>query len=324
MTTFTRIPFRRRHVALAIACLGCALPLAAAPVAWSNPGTGDWRTGANWAGGATPGALDDARILNGGTALLNGGLASVRSVEIGGSGAGSTLQLQGAPVTLQMSEGGLLVGRSFAGELVRGTLAAGSGRLDIAAPLAGLGSITVGRAEGGGATGTAVIGSVSADGLATVAVGIARGGQALGELSVLGGSLAVGESLRVGEASSDFGSEAEGRVVLAGALQGRRSGQAVGVGVASGSAPVGASVGQASAFGELNAAALIDLQFVGVGTTRTSRADDLLAEGRLVTGASSMPGRQGRWRSAAAPARSVSSRAWPPSAVPPRHAAARA
>jgi|GEM_PF-3741709 len=273
-----------RPWALAGLLWACAAPVTAAPVAWVNPGLGDWRTGANWAGGAVPGALDDARLLNGGTAVLAGGLAAVRSVEIGGAGAGSMLRLEGAPVTLQLLEGGLLVGRSFAGETQQGTLAAAAGRLQVSAPTTGAGSITVGRSNGGSARGSAVLGSVTAEGLATVAVGAARGGQAWGELSLLNGPLVVGEAMRVGDVDVETGGEATGRVVISGNLEGRRSGQSLDVGLATGGS-TGLGPFQGRAQGELEAAALLDLQNVAVGTTATARADDVQAEGRLATGA---------------------------------------
>ncbi len=231
-----------------------------------------------------PGALDDARLLNGGTALLTGGLAAVRSAEIGGAGAGSTLRLEGAPVTLQLLEGGLLVGRSFAGETQQGTLAAAAGRLLVSAPTTGAGSITVGRSNGGSARGSAVLGGITAEGLATVAVGVARGGQAWGELSLLNGPLVVGEAVRVGDVDVETGGEATGRVVLGGNLEGRRSGQGLNVGLATGGS-TGLGSFQGRAQGELEAAALLDLQNVAVGTTATARADDVRAEGRLATGA---------------------------------------
>lgn len=42
----------------------------AATIAWTNSGIGDWITPANWAGGALPVSPDDARITNGGIAVI--------------------------------------------------------------------------------------------------------------------------------------------------------------------------------------------------------------------------------------------------------------
>jgi len=86
-----------------VAAAGLCIPAAnlqADPVDWVNPGTGFWNTGANWSTGAFPNSQTVlARILNGGTAEINGTF-SVGGLHVGnGSGVrllnGNTFSLYG-------------------------------------------------------------------------------------------------------------------------------------------------------------------------------------------------------------------------------------
>lgn len=282
MPALAHSPVRLRDVAFAVACLAAAGPLAAATISWVNPGTGDWQVAPNW-GGTVPGAVDDARILNGGTALLNSGLATVRSLQIGGPGLGSTLRMQGGPAALQVVEGSLTVGRSATGLTGIGTLAGNAGTLEMRSPANGLGIIDIGRADGGSAVGEAVIGRVVSERLAGVSVGTARGGAAVGTLSVLNGDLDLHGGVQVGTVLNDAGGQAEGTLTLAGTLQGGPSGAGLNVGqVFRGPGPDG--TGGARAVGRATTTGLRDVVGVGVGTTAVSRGDGVTADGTLTSG----------------------------------------
>jgi len=55
----------------AISLLGLASNATAVTNYWVNSATGNWNEPTNWLSGAIPGASDDARINNGGTALID-------------------------------------------------------------------------------------------------------------------------------------------------------------------------------------------------------------------------------------------------------------
>ncbi len=63
----------------------------AATISWTNSGTGDWITPANWSSGALPVSPDDARITNGGIAVIE----SPQEVSTGSITAGDVLGTTG-------------------------------------------------------------------------------------------------------------------------------------------------------------------------------------------------------------------------------------
>ncbi|HEY0552250.1 MAG TPA: hypothetical protein VGF13_21800, partial [Verrucomicrobiae bacterium] len=63
----------------------------AATISWTNSGTGDWITPANWSSGALPVSPDDARITNGGIAVIE----SPQEISTGSVTAGDILGTTG-------------------------------------------------------------------------------------------------------------------------------------------------------------------------------------------------------------------------------------
>lgn len=147
-----------------------AAALAGLPVLlinWSNAGTGDWNTGANWVGGVVPSGIPNTGVIdNGGTAQITSAAPTCNDITVGSSNGNSgTLQiLSGGSLTTNNSSATI---GNFAGStgtlLVDGTGTFNSGSYAISVGSAGTGTLTV--SAGGTVTTTSAngvsVGSVS-------------------------------------------------------------------------------------------------------------------------------------------------------------------
>ncbi|HEY0878492.1 MAG TPA: PEP-CTERM sorting domain-containing protein [Zeimonas sp.] len=203
--------------ALIAASAGLAANAAAAEITWTNPGSGAWFDGTNWATGAPPTAADTALVNNGGVATAGIG----QDVTLQGFGFGSTVGAGAA------AEGhGIIAGNLTAqgGPRAVGALSQGDGS-------SAAGTLTV----GGTLTGLAAVGRAVNDGPSTTAPSTATGSV------VVGGDLHLNAPLVVGQALYGSGTQASGAVSVAdGTL--RTQGMANlgwGIGIGSGATGIG-------------------------------------------------------------------------------------
>lgn len=177
-------------IAAAALLLGVASPTSA-QTTWTNTGTGDWFTGANWNNGVPTGATNTS-ISFGGTSRITSGSGSAGMLLVGDTAGQGTLQIAGGTLTTSSH---LLLGYGNKGTLsVSGstsTLVVGD-HLDVGGDSSG--ELTI-----SGGSVTSAYGIIAGQGKATISggrwdvyqnVAVAGGIGAPGELTISGGTVA--------------------------------------------------------------------------------------------------------------------------------------
>jgi len=158
-----------------------------ADVFW-NGGTGNWSSGANWVGGATPGAADSAIVGSSGTAQITSDVGAVAMVQAGGAGGAGTVTMTGGNF-ISRGLGG--EGVAINGSMNLGPVAGGKGTFNMEGGAAEFGEPGAPGTSNGGDHGWAYIGGSGGN-------IFGGGGTGNGEFNLSGGTATFHQRIQLG------------------------------------------------------------------------------------------------------------------------------